>query len=623
MGKTQAPRCALGRQHRLRPHAAAAELKVRVYQHLLLGRGVHPIGQRLLSHKTAVIVATENHPQGLGHMRPGQPAMEIQRRIVDMHELRPQGHHVGQRRHGLHINGLRPPLFGHPPQGRPGTALEHHLQLATASNMPHIFGGADLAVEQPDEHRTLGRKRPLQIQQLAQAQGAIAQQGAVAGRDKQRRVYRRSRDVVAHRTHQHRTLGQVHWGDEVSVDGTGHLIFRHTGRGNIHRVEPEPPRQAVPLPGKGMRENTPQLNAHSPGNNRVGDDKFITVGFFQDDTELTVFTLAHTLVGITHGVLGLGKNRAQWRLHLDLINPGAHFAGLPLGRHLPRVAPQHAAHHHMQIARLADPGNILAGHQGIGAQLQLQGVFAHLLGVLDRRCQAGHKRLCFCRTPRRELEQCAIPGGEVARSNVDPVLNGHVQLVGLKHIADQLFLARRAPQLQRLHPMALIRRHHTGPGRGQVRQLRRDNPLRMKDLGANGQRFGGEIPVIQVLVDQPAIDRIDTPGDQFVGMACGIVGGDKCRAQVAPHKPPIRLPVCLHPPDLAPQFTAMHHTQVTAVGQQMNKRQRRFNIGQHVADQLHAPAFGFGQLGKQGLFIGRVTGHILEHRAITGRDKQG
>ena len=195
--------------------------------------------------------------------------------------------------------------------------------------------------------------------------------------------------------------------------------------------------------------------------------------------------------------------------------------------------------------------------------------------------------------------------------------------MGLKHIADQLFLASRAPQLQRLHPMALIRRDHAGPGRCQVRHLRRDNPLRMKDLGVNGQRFGGEKPVVQVLVDQPAIDRIDTPGDQFVGMAGGIVGGDKCRAQVAPHKPPIRLPVHLHPADLAPQFTAMHHTQLTAVGHPMNKRQRRLNIGQQVADQLHAPAFGFGQLGKQGLFICRVTGHILEHRAITGRDKQG
>ena len=107
-----------------------------------------------------------------------------------------------------------------------------------------------------------------------------------------------------------------------------------------------------------------------------------------------------------------------------------------------------------------------------------------------------------------------------------------------------------------------------------------------------------------------------------MGMAGGIVGTDKDRTQIAPHQPLKRLPVGLHAPGPAPQFTGVHHAQFASMGQPVDNRLRLLDIRQQIAQQLHAAALGLGQQGKQRLLIRGVTGHVLEHRAITGGDKQ-
>ena len=137
------------------------------------------------------------------------------------------------------------------------------------------------------------------------------------------------------------------------------------------------------------------------------------------------------------------------------------------------------------------------------------------------------------------------------------------------------------------------------------------------------QRLRGEKPVIHPLKNQPAVDRIDPPGNLLMGITRGVVGADKRRAQGAPHKPLEGLPVSLDTPGSAPDFAGTHNAQFTGMGQQLDIGKGFFDIGQQVPDQFHAAAFIFGQLGKQGFLIRRVARHILEYRAVPGSDIQG
>ena len=89
----------------------------------------------------------------------------------------------------------------------------------------------------------------------------------------------------------------------------------------------------------------------------------------------------------------------------------------------------------------------------------------------------------------------------------------------------------------------------------------------IKHPGMHCQWQRGEKAVIQALKNQPAIDRIDPPGNLLMGITCGVVGADKRRAQGASHKAQEGLPVGLDPAGSTPEFAGTHNTQFTGMGQ--------------------------------------------------------